>query len=512
MSTAADPQLVEETTALALEEKGKLQKSLKRLDMTLFTLCALVGLDTLGLVAAQGAQGFFWLIVLAVLFVLPYALLMAEVGSAFTEEGGPYEWVKLSFGRFQGAMVAVLYWATNPFWVGGSLAFIATAAWSSNISFIKPGTAGDYAFKLIFIWISIGVAIASLNRGKWIPNLGAIMRVLILGLFSVTAIIYGVKNGFHGIGDASPTMTVFLALVPLLLFNYVGFELQNGAAEEMTNPQDDVPKSVRRSAALGVTLYAIPILCILLVLPLDKVTGIEGFLDAVNQTFTVYGSAAKGLSQFAAIGFIITLLTSGAVWMIGGDRILAVAAYDGAFFEYFGRFNERLGTPVRVNVLSGIVASIFMIVAVAAFESGSNSKFVIVLTIAISTTLMSYLWIFPAVLKLRYSHGHVERPYRLGDWGNALMIVAVALTTFWAALGTWVGLFPGTLESLFDVAYNFRGTWGTRRMTYEVLTLGTLAVVFAIAVIGYLVSASVRRERVVVPIGGEAAPEQNPAG
>jgi amino acid transporter len=42
-----------------------------------------------------------WLVVTAVLFVVPYMLLMAEVGSTFTQEGGPYEWVKLAFGRFQ---------------------------------------------------------------------------------------------------------------------------------------------------------------------------------------------------------------------------------------------------------------------------------------------------------------------------------------------------------------------------------------------------------------------------
>lgn len=500
MSTSADPQLVEQTTALAAEEKGKLVKSLRRLDMTLFTLCAFVGLDTLGIVAAGGGQGFLWLAVLAVLFVLPYALLMAEVGSAFTEEGGPYEWVKLAFGRFQGSLAAVLYWATNPFWVGGSLAFIATTAWSDHISSITPGSFGDYLFKLLFIWVSIGVAIVSLKRGKWIPNVGAIVRVLVLGLFSVTAIIYGAKNGFHGIGSVSPTMTVFLSLVPLLLFNYVGFELQNGAAEEMQDPQADVPRSVIQSGMLGVTLYAIPVLCILLVLPLDKVTGISGFLDAVAQTFTVYGGAAEFMTSLAAIGFIITLLTSGAVWMIGGDRILAVAAYDGAFFPFFGRFNERLGTPVRVNVLSGIVSSAFMIAAVALFDNGEDSKFYIVLTIAISTTLMSYLWIFPAALKLRFSHGHVNRPYRLGASGNGLMIAATAMTTFWVALGTWVGLFPGTLEGIFEIAYDFNDTWVTSIATYETLTLGTLGIVFVIAVIGYIGGAGVRREQVQVPI------------
>ena len=61
----------EVTTSFALEEKSKLVKSLRRLDMVGFTLCAFVGLDTLGSVAANGPQGFFWLAALAVLFVYP---------------------------------------------------------------------------------------------------------------------------------------------------------------------------------------------------------------------------------------------------------------------------------------------------------------------------------------------------------------------------------------------------------------------------------------------------------
>jgi len=125
--------VAEQTTAFALEEKSKLIKSLRRFDMVFFTLCAFVGLDTLGTVASNGPEGFVWLVVLALVFVAPYMLVMAEVGSAFCMEGGPYEWVKLAFGRVHGAIAAVLYWVTNPLWVGGSLAFIATDAWRANI-------------------------------------------------------------------------------------------------------------------------------------------------------------------------------------------------------------------------------------------------------------------------------------------------------------------------------------------------------------------------------------------
>ncbi len=483
----------ESTTTFAEAEKSKLIKSLRRFDMVFFTLCAFVGLDTLGTVASNGPEGFFWLIVLAVVFVAPYMLVMAEVGSAFTMEGGPYEWVKLAFGRLHGGIAAILYWVTNPLWVGGSLAFIATDSWRANVFGIGHGSFGDYFFKLIFIWISIGVAIVSLRYGKWIPNLGAFLRIIVLGFFSVTVLIYGIKHGVAGFSasDLSPTRAVFLGLVPILLFNYVGFELQNGAAEEMNDPQHDVPVSVLRSGIIGVILYTVPIFGIILVLPASQVTGIGGFIDAVTKVFSVYGGAAHGLLIFMTICFVGTLVTSGAVWMIGSDRIQAVAAYDGSFIPWFGVFNRRFGTPVRVNVMSGIVASVFCVSAVAFFNNGEDSAFQVVLDIAISTTLISYVWIFPAALKLRFTHPEVERPYRVpgryGMWIGSLVI------TGWVVLGSWVAIFPGTLEKIFGVGYNFKDNWGVGQGRFELYTLVTLGAIVAFGLIGYVLGSDVRK-------------------
>ena len=494
---------VEQTTAFALAEKSKLIKSLRRFDMVFFTICAFVGLDTLGSVAQNGPQGFLWLVVLAVVFVAPYMLLTSEVGSAFTQEGGPYEWTKMAFGRLHGCMAAVLYWVTNPLWVGGSLAFIATDSWSANVFKIGQATPGDYIFKLIFIWISIGVAIISLRHGKWIPNFGAILRFAVLGFFSMTVIIYGIKHGVAGfqLSEITPTRAIFFGLVPLLLFNYVGFELQNGAAEEMENPQKDVPLSILRSGITGVLMYVIPIFCILLVLPASKVTGIGGFIDAVTLTFHgVYGGAAHALLVVMTLCFVGALVTSGAVWMIGSDRIQAVAAYDGSFFPFFGVFNKRLGTPVRVNVLSGLASSAFAIAAIYMLKNNSTADaFTVVLDIAISTTLISYLWIFPAVLKLRYSHPNVHRPF-VHPWGMAGIWVSTILTTGWILLGSWVAVFPNTLERVFGVGYNFKDSWGVSQGEFELLTLGTLAIILVVGLIGYWAGRDVRAHGATVPI------------
>jgi amino acid transporter len=400
----------------------------------------------------------------------------------------------------------VLYWVTNPLWVGGSLAFIATAAWSDNLHPIGTGfTVGNIAFKVIFIWISIGVAIASLRHGKWIPNVGAIIRIGVLAFFSVTVLIYGIEHGVHGYsaGDFNPnSLIIFLGLVPLLLFNYVGFELQNGAAEEMQNPQRDVPVTVLQSGVVTVLAYSIPVFGILAVLPSSAITGIGGFLDAVHTTFGVYGGAQNFLTDLMVFGFIFALVTSGAVWMMGSDRILAVAAYDGAFPGYFGRFHARLGTPVRVNVMSGIASTIFMLAAVQLLSGSASAAntFTVVLYLATSTTLLSYLLIFPAAIKLRKSHGHVPRPYRLGKSGDGLMWVCTALCTGWMLLGSWVAVFPGTLESITGHSYSVMDSYGVSRVRFEVFTLGTLAVILVFGLIGYALAADVRAKAVDIPL------------
>ncbi len=86
---------------------------------------------------------------------------------------------------------------------------------------------------------------------------------------------------------------------------------------------------------------------------------------------------------------------------------------------------------------------------------------------------------------------------RSGRWG---IWVATALITFWVALGSWVSIFPGTLERLLGIDYDFEATWGVSFAKFEALTLGTLAVVLVFAVVGYVLGAPVRRRQVDVLI------------
>jgi amino acid transporter len=506
MVTATD-ELVEHTTVAALEEKAKLQKHFGRFDMLFFLLCTLVGLDTLGAVANNGAQGFTWLIFLALVFFVPYALLTAELGSTFTEEGGSYIWVKLAFGRFTAAIQSVLYWLSNPIWLGGSLTITAVATFGE---FFTPlGSVTKYVFALAFIWIAVWAAILSFSIGKWIPTIGAGVRVVVLGFFSLTVIIYAFSNGVHGVGagDFSPTWTIFIAAVPVLFFNYVGFELPNAAGDEMKDPQKDVPYTVLRSAGGAVALYGVPILAILLVLPASQITSLGGFIDAMKTVFTVYGGhltkdgavltgAGKVLGDLAAIGFILALLSSGTTWIMGADRAQAVAGFDGAAPRSFGYFSARWGTPVVVNVLSGVFSTIVMVLAFQ-LTGNANKYFTAVLGLAISTTTISYLVVFPAVIKLRYSHGHVPRPYRI-PWGNKGAWICGLLCTAWSALATVALLYPGFGTSHPDAS--LPDGWANQRGAYEASQFIPLAVLIALGVVFYVLGAPTRAKRADVPL------------
>jgi glutamate:GABA antiporter len=450
---------ITETTAAAAAESAKLQRHFGRFDILFFLICTIVGVDTIATVAGGGGEAFTWMLVLAVIFFVPQALLFAELGSAFPQEGGPYFWTRLAFGRLPGAVNNFLYWITNPVWIGGSL----TAACVGAVEvFFNNGNALStpmfYVIALLFVWISILAAILSFSKAKWLPTAGAFARFLLLGLFTISCIVYAGKHGVHGLGAGAykPTYAGFVLLVGVLLFNYVGFELPSSAGEEMTNPKRDIPFAIGRSAVGSVLLYALPVLGILIVLPSSAVTNFSGFADAMKDVFTIYGGsiakdgtptlsgAGTALGGICAVLFILCLLTSGVTWIMGADRALAVSCYDGAGPRSLGVISARFGTPVRVNIFSGIMATIIVILAETITSGNAAKYFGAVLGVTISTTLISYIGIYPAVWKLRRSHPDVERPFRM-PWMKPLTVLLLVLVV----VATIQLIAPGLGDSWF---------------------------------------------------------------
>jgi len=517
VSAPAVPEQYQVTEAEVLE-KQKLQKHFGKFDILFFLVCTIVGLDTIGSVANKGPQAFVWLIVLAGVFFFPYALLTTELGVALPEEGGQYVWVRLAFGRLAASVNNFLYWITNPVWLGGTLAI--TGAATIGTFFLHSTTISNtfwfYVFGIAFIWVGMASAILSFKVGKWIPTVGAWSRFIVLGLFVLTTVIYAIQHGLHGVSlihgvgaSAGGWKTGFILLLPILMFNYVGFELPNAAGDEMKNPGKDVPFGIARAGVLGVLLYALPILGILLVLPAKAITNLSGFLSAIQQVFTVYGGTVHAdgtatlsgfgtvLGDIIAVIFVLCLLSSGVTWIMGSDRSMAVSGYDGAAPRSLGVINARYGTPVRVNVMSGIVATIILVGARQLTSGNASKDFAAVLSLTISTTLISYLGIFPALAVLRRKMPDLKRPYR----APAATFISVWLTVL--ILFATVELFlPGLGAGWFSASFAPSG-WAGDKWGYLWLEAGTVAVFILIGVAFYL-SGSRTREHLVTVTEGQA--------
>ncbi|MFZ4819565.1 MAG: APC family permease, partial [Limisphaerales bacterium] len=268
MSTTMSAREIQELdlTADAIEETKHLQKNFGRREILFFTICTLVGVDTIGLLASLGAEAFTWNVILALTFFIPSALLFAELGTAFPQEGGPYIWARLAFGRLAATINNILYWVTNPVWFGGTLAILA--ATTISVFFLNGQDMPAmwfYAFTLAFVWVGTLAAILSFKVGKYIPIAGAYARFILLGFFTLTTIIYGFQNGVQGVGLNSFGVSTagFFGLAGLIMFGYVGFELPNTAGDEMKNPKKDVPFSIFRSAIAAIVMYSLPVLCVI---------------------------------------------------------------------------------------------------------------------------------------------------------------------------------------------------------------------------------------------------------
>jgi amino acid transporter len=483
--------------SLAVQEKAKLRRVLGRLDLVLFTACAIVGLDSVAQAAEAGAQAITWLVISLVLFLIPYGMLTAELGSAFPVEGGPYEWARMALGRAAGAVTAILYWLSNPLWVGGSLT-AATIVTLNTFVLSKPmSTVWEIVVGLAFIWLTVGVAIVAFRIGKWGPNIGTFVKMAVVLIFTILFIAYLVQHGRPAgastISDLKPSLDGFLTAIGIIVFLWVGFELSNGASEEMRNPKRDVPKMIISSGVIAAVLYGLVILGIVLVIPSAKLSGVGGFVDAYSAVAGVLHS--HGLNVLFAVLVILTLLGSGSVWLEGADRTQAIAALDGAAPSWMGRFTS-FGTPIAVNLSSGVVASVMCIVVLLATKGSLASFFSVMLALTVSSTTLSYIFIFPALTILRRKYPGADRPYRVPG-GPAGAWAAVLITELFVVVTVITLCWPGAINVLFGQSYSVEASWGVSRMFFEVVTLGSLLVMVALGLVFWMLGERKRRTGLV---------------
>jgi len=115
----------------------------------------------------------------------------------------------------------------------------------------------------------------------------------------------------------------------------------------------------------------------------------------------------------------------------------------------------------------------------------------------VSTTLISYIAIFPALWRLRITHPDHPRPYR-APWAPFLSI----LLTGWVIFATVQLLMPGFGIDWFSDEFRPEGWLAEERGSYLMLELIPLVIFILVGVIFYFTGTSTREEKAVdVPAG-----------
>ena len=105
-----------------------MKKNISTWQLALMTAAAVISLRGLPMMAQEELTMFFYIFFATFLFLIPAALVAAELGSAFADRGGGvYTWVKEAFNRKMGFTAIFLQWIQNVVWYPTVLGFAAAS-------------------------------------------------------------------------------------------------------------------------------------------------------------------------------------------------------------------------------------------------------------------------------------------------------------------------------------------------------------------------------------------------
>jgi glutamate:GABA antiporter len=405
------------------------KKVLRSLDMTLFTVCAIIVMDTLAASAAIGPSTIAWWIITLLLFFIPYGLITAELGSTYPDQGGLYIWIKRAFGAKWAARSTWYYWINVALWMPS--VYILFAGVFAQMFFPDMSLWLQIGIGIVLTWITVLIGVMTLEMGKWVPNVGAILKAAIMLVLGAGGVIYAIQHGPANeltFTSMLPSWDAGLQFLPVIVYSFMGFELMSGAGEEMQNPGRDIPVAIITSGALIAFFYLFATVGILLALPLDQLGLVSGIIDTLR---AVLGNST--LANIAVIvlgiGALYTFLANMVTWTMGANRTAAEAANEGELPAIFARVHPKNQTPVGAYVLTGIISSLVLVIY--GFMAGSNEElFWTLFAFSSIIFLMPYLAMFPAFLKLRTVDANVKRPYMVPGGKTLATIMAVVCEIF----------------------------------------------------------------------------------
>jgi amino acid transporter len=430
---------------LAVKNPNKKSKNRYKLSLITFTLitgAALLQTRDYPTMAVTGWNTIFFNFLAVIMFLIPCALVAAELATGWPGEGGVYTWVKEAFGEHWGFTASWLQWfqmtiafVTILAFIAGVLAYIFNPALADSKLFIF--------LIIILVWWGVTfVDFRGLKTSSWISSI-----FLIFGVFlPMTTLIVGgamyIASGaptsltLHPTWkDIIPNLTDFRSIVLLVTFafTYTGIEVTSAHAEDMKNVHRDYPLGVFVIGAVAAASSIVGSLVVGLVLPVQNLVLTAGLMQTYETIFNWFGFSwmMPIIAILIAIGSIGKITT----WVLGPVRGLGRAAREGLLPPILQKHNKA-GVPVSMLILQAVFVSIWGVIFVL-LPGGVNSAFWMLLALTTTVYIVMYVLMYLAAIKLRYSQPHVKRAFNvpggkagmwiISGWGIASMIIIFVL-------------------------------------------------------------------------------------
>ncbi|UUP15449.1 APC family permease [Aeromicrobium wangtongii] len=381
--------------------------------MAVLIATAVASVRGLPAMAPYGWASIFLYVLPAILFMVPVALVAAELASGW--KGGVFVWVKEAFGDRLGFFAIWQQWMQNVAWYPAQLAFFASAL--AYVFDPKLANSGLFTGLVILVvyWFSTLIATRGVDTfakvSTWGFLAGTIVPAAALIIFAVIFWQDGGTSHLQSVDDANwfPKFTGLASIVLIVsnFLSYAGMEMNAVHVTEMRKPSAEFPKAIVLSVVLILFVFILPTLAISVAVPGSSINLTQGVLQAFDVFFGHLG--ISWATTVMALLIVIGILASVVNWIPGPSRGLLMVGKEGYLPPRLQGTNSR-GMQVPIMMVQGLIVTVMAVLF--AILPSVQSVFWILTAMAVQLYLLMYMVMFLAAMKLRRTHPDVPRGFR----------------------------------------------------------------------------------------------------